>query len=165
MSRSLKEFLAENAARLQVEKQKSVVRRDEWTEAVDNLRNEVKNWLHESDPDGLFSVEETPVTIVEEGIGNYEVKGLTMTLGPRVIHLTPISRAVVDPWSDSAPRVFVGVRGRIDLTNGLKTYSLYRFQPDKNYPIYQWFIYDQDTYTNAFFDKDKFESVMQSLLE
>jgi hypothetical protein len=165
MSRSLKDYLAENAARLQAEKQKSVLRRDEWTEAVDHLRNKVKEWLHVSDPDGLFSVEETPVTIVEEGIGSYEVKGLTITLGPRVIHLTPISRAVVDPWSDSAPRVFVGARGRIDLTNGLKTYSLYRLQLDKNYPIYQWFIYDQDTYENDCFDQDKFESVMQSLLE
>jgi hypothetical protein len=85
MSRSLREYLAENADRLRVEKQRAVVRRDEWVAAVDELIVEIRRWLGESDPDHLFSVTEVPHTIDEEGIGHYEVKGLKIVLGPRVI--------------------------------------------------------------------------------
>jgi hypothetical protein len=41
MSRSLRDYLAENAAKLQAEKQKSVLRRDEWIKAVDRLRTPI----------------------------------------------------------------------------------------------------------------------------
>lgn len=165
MSRTLREFLRENAPRLKTDLQRALVRRDEWIAAVDRLRTDIWNWLHDSDPDGLFEFKEVVHTIVEEGIGAYHVNGLKVILGPRVIELVPVSRTVVEPWAPHAPTYVMGARGRVDLTNGLDTYSLYRVRPDEHHPVDAWFIFNRQTSTIDSLNQNSFETIFQDLLE
>src|SRR4051812_12099208 len=99
MSR-LKKFLAEHAEKLKVDQQEALKKRDEWVEAVGRLMEQIRGWLESSDPDHFLEVREETHKISERGIGTYEVSGLVIALGQRLVRVKPIARNVMGPLSD-----------------------------------------------------------------
>jgi hypothetical protein len=162
MSRSLKEFLAEQAERLESEQQKAAQCRDEWVAAVESLNQQVCAWIAASDPERILKTNQSQIVLREQGIGEYEIPGLVITLGTRIARLTPVARFALGPLPDTGVGRFLRTHGRVDFTNGLQTYSLYRqfIQPD------QWLIVDQDEpFRLDPFRQESFESALQGLLE
>ena len=159
---SLKEFLAEQADQLKGELSRAAAARDEWVAAVERLIAQVRGWIAEADPGRVLAIEERAVTIREEMIGSYEVPALTIILGVRSARVEPIARSVAGPLAATGaihvPRAF----GRVDLTNGLEKYMVFRTAKEPDGP---WVIVKQDGYRMNHFDRKSFEAALQSLFE
>ena len=160
--RSLKEFLEEEAEKLKTEPSKATLKRDEWVAAVDRLMEEILGWIGEADPNRILAVEERTVAIREEMIGSYEARALTIILGIRSVRVEPIARGVLGPLDRSGPHRPNRVFGRVDLTNGLEKYKIYRRSSGPDSP---WFITNEDGYEWRDFDRNAFEAAIQRLFE
>jgi len=62
------------------------------------------------------------VTRNEQGLGEYSLQGLKISVGDQSASVVPIARRVVEHLGDTDIRS----SGRADITNGLQTYGLYR---------------------------------------
>ena len=159
---TLKDFLAEQAERLQAHGLEAARRRDEWVDAVARLVEHIETWLGEADPGRILDVREHFFELREIKIGTYKVLGLSILLGPTAVYIEPIARFVAGPHSMTGrihvPRAF----GRVDLTNGLERFMIFRVETD---PEDRWIIIEQDGYVTRPFGREAFESALQSLLE
>lgn len=63
----------------------------------------------------------------ETRIGHYQLPVLSIRLGPREIQVKPISRDTIGTY-----RLPDRPHGRVDITNGVTTYRLYRLKDDQN---------------------------------
>ena len=159
---SLREFLDEQAEQLKNEPSKATATRDEWVAAVGRLIARVRDWIAEADPGHVLTIEDRTVTIREEMVGSYEVPALTIILGVRSVRVEPIARGVLGPLEQTKAYRPIRVFGRVDLTNGLEKYPVYRGSKE---PDSRWFITNQDGYESRTFDRDAFEAALQSLFE
>jgi hypothetical protein len=157
MSRTLKEFLAEQAEKHHTEFTETKPRREEWVTEVNRLVDQMEGWLREADPDGILDIEPQTVEKREQGLGFYKAKALTMRFGGREVRIHPVARFVV-----AAPAVVLPLgrpAGRIDITNGESRYSLYRIEDGRERT---WFIHNNGPLKR--FDRLTFESAVQDLL-
>ncbi len=98
---SLKDFIAERAEKLRSEEPYAAKKRDEWTAAVDRLSQRITEWLTLADPEQkILKLREHIYQLREEGIGSYEVSGLSIALGPREIRVEPIAKCRGTPVGD-----------------------------------------------------------------
>jgi hypothetical protein len=160
--RSLKEFLDEQAERLKTEPSKAAARRDEWVAAVERLMAQVRDWLAEADPNHVLAIEERTVKIREEMIGSYEVPALTIILGLRSVRVEPIARNVMGPLEQTGAFRVIRVFGRVDLTNGLEKYMIFRRAKELDGP---WDVVKEDAYPMQPFNHASFEAAIQDLFE
>lgn len=161
--KSLKDFLAEQGERLQTHELKAAERRDEWVGAVDRLLGRIIDWLREADPGGLLEVRMHSIQIREVGIGMYMVHALSVELGPTEIRIEPIARNVAGPQSMTGLISIAKAYGRVDMTNGLEKFMIFRTSDKSDED--RWIVIEQDRYQMQPFDRGTFESAFQSLLE
>ena len=160
---SLKDFIAERVEKLRTEKPQADKKRDEWVDAVDRLNQQISEWLTQADPDhNVLEVCERPYQLREEGIGTYEVRGLSIGLGTREVRVEPIARNVAGPLSATGVIQVNRAYGRVDLTDGLKKFMIFRVEKD---PEDRWKIIEQDGFQMQTFDQSAFEEALKSLLE
>jgi hypothetical protein len=159
---SLKEFIAEQAEKLRAELPRAAGKRDEWVAAVDRLNELIKGWLEQADPERVLEVQVRPYQLREEGIGSYEVRGLSIGLGPREVRVEPIARHVAGPLSSTGVISVHRAYGRVDLTDGLKTFMIFRVEKD---PQDRWNIIEQDGFRMQPFEQSAFEEAFKSLME
>jgi hypothetical protein len=159
---TLQDFLAEQAEKLKDTQQEALQRRDEWVASVERLNELIRGWLRASDPNHILDVREEPHEIREQGIGFYTVPGLVIALGPRLVRVVPIARNVVGPLSDTGAVHVIRAYGRVDLTDGLSKYLMYRVERE---PGDRWSIIEEDRYRLEPLDQRAFEAALQSLLE
>src|SRR5271155_578266 len=121
---SFQEFLHKKA-----EEQRQISRRDlrdEWILAVDRLTALIANWLHESDPEGLLDLIPLTFDKAEKGLGAYKIQGLQIGVGDLAVKVVPVARLV----AGSSNIVGEQVAGRVDITNGIKKFILWRIIKD-----------------------------------
>jgi hypothetical protein len=126
MSTTFKEFLQQQAKKHQAEAPTI----DEWRGAIDRLFNQIRQWLKDSDPDRFIEVKENQEDITEPGLGRYRVPRLDIRAFGKWIGIIPKARktvATAQPPQKSAPE---RAEGRIDITDELRRYVLYRFLQD-----------------------------------
>jgi hypothetical protein len=124
MSATLKQFLHEQAQK----NQDGRATVDEWRSAIERLFSQIRAWLKESDPDGVIEVEQNEEYINEPGLGRYRVPRLNLRVLGKWIGIIPKARRTVGsakPPQKSAPE---RADGRIDITDELRRYVLYRFR-------------------------------------
>jgi hypothetical protein len=160
--KSFRDFLAEQAERIPDQETKAAKRRDEWIASLTRLNDRIKDWLQQDDPNHVLSVEDLTYKLREEGIGEYEVNGLSIGLGPRYVRLQPVARTVAGPLSSTGVVHIPRAYGRVDMTDGLRKFMLFRVETE---PQDSWRIIEQDGYKVLPFDQQSFESALQSLLE
>jgi hypothetical protein len=129
---------------------------------VDRVNKQITDWLMQADPDQkLIKVNQQPYELREVGIGTYQVNGLWITIGSRLIRVEPIARNVAGPHSSTGivhiPRAY----GRIDLTDGLQRFMIFRVEKDPDH----WNIIEQDSYRMHSFGQTSFEEACKRLLE
>jgi hypothetical protein len=160
--RSLKEFLDEQAGSKESRIAKATAKRDEWVNALGQLNARIKGWIDQADVQRVLRVEMVGYPIREEGIGDYDAPGLNIVLEPWTVEVKPIARFVAGPLAATGaihvPRAF----GRVDLTNGLEKYMIFRTAKELDGP---WIIVKQDGYRMSEFDQQSFEAALQSLFE
>ncbi|MCI0638387.1 MAG: hypothetical protein L0Y70_04890 [Gemmataceae bacterium] len=126
MSATLKEFLHEKAQKHQAEMNAGKAIVDEWRTSIEQLFRQIREWLKESDPQGLIEIEENQAEIKEPGLGFYRVPRLDFRAFGKWIGIIPKARNTVgtaNPPQKSAPK---RAEGRVDI----RRYVLYRFKED-----------------------------------
>ena len=159
---SLKEFLKEQAENLRTQEPERAKKRDEWVAAVDRLCNQIKEWLAQADAEKVLTVQGRSYERREEGIGSYTVSGISISLGPRHVDVVPVARKVVGPLSTTGVIYVPRAYGRVDLSNGLEKFMLFRVERE---PEDRWSIVGQDRPQMERLDQSTFEAAFQSLLE
>lgn len=127
MSTTFQEFLHEKAQKHQAEVNaaKGVV--DEWRTAIDRLFAQIRQWMKQSDSDGLIEIEEGVEEVREPGLGVYRVPRLNICAFGKWIGVIPKARRTLGrakPPQKSAPQ---RAEGRVDITDELRRY---RFKED-----------------------------------
>jgi hypothetical protein len=159
---SLKEFLASEAEKLRSEQTEALTKRQEWIASVGRLLDRIKDWLAEADPRGILMIEEAPLRLSQQGVGTYEIPILTIGLGPREVRVKPVARFVAAPLRVTGRMQVPRAYGRVDMTNGLDRYMIFRVQME---PDDRWTIIEENGPLMKPFDQDSFESAFKSLLE
>jgi hypothetical protein len=159
---SLKEFLASEAEKLASERSVAMKKRDEWVESVGRLLAQIEVWLHQADSGQILTYKKGNLTLREVGIGTYDVPFLLIELGAREVSIKPVARFVAGPLSSTGSMHILRSYGRVDMSNRLYKYMLFRSEKD---PVDRWVIIEEDGYRTQPFDQDSFESAFQSLLE
>ncbi len=159
---SFTEFLESQAGQIEAYKSRAIQSRDEWTTALNDLRDRVRGWLAEDDPNGRLEINTRPVHLREIGIGSYEAPGLSIGLGLTEVRVEPVARTVTAPYSMTGIVYIPKAFGRVDLTNSVDRYMMFRTEKTTEG---RWFIIKQDGYNWERLDRTTFESALQDLLE
>jgi hypothetical protein len=135
-------------------------RRSEWLGAINRLYDQIREWLREADPEGLLDIVPYQVSRTEPILGTYDAPALQILLGPAEAQVVPMGREVrrynLRGPSDAA----TDVAGRVDITDGLRTYNLFR---EKRRAGDRWQVCDE---RNRFTDlnRQEFERILEELL-
>lgn len=159
---TLREFLASEAEKLRGEQANAMARRDEWIASVGRLLAQIQSWLAQADSDHVLSIDDTPVRVSEQGLGTYEIAALTVGLGAREVRIRPVARSVGTPLRVSSMLHVPRAHGRVDMTNGLDRFLLFRVEVK---PEDRWMIVEQDGPLAAPLDRSSFETALLRLLE
>ena len=128
MTTAFREFLHQQAGKHQAEANAGKATVDEWRAAIERLFLQIRAWLKESDPEGLIEIEQSQEEVREPGLGRYRVPRLNLRAFGKWIGIIPKARKTVgttQPPQKSAPE---RAAGRVDMTDELRRYVLYRFQ-------------------------------------
>jgi hypothetical protein len=160
MTTGLRDFLRLQAEKHQAEARAGRATVEEWRAAIDHLFAQIRNWLAESDPEGIIEIKEGKQTLTESGLGRYEVPRLDLRAFEKWIGIIPKARKTVGsatPPQRSAPK---RAAGRVDITDELHRYVLYRFQEDGGDV---WLIDDLKSEPKPL-DQEEFERALMSYL-
>jgi len=161
MASTFKEFLRQQAEKHGAEAQarKAVV--EEWRSAIERLYAQVRGWLKGSDPGGAIEIEVSEEDVTEPGLGRYRVPRLDLRAFGKWVGLIPKARKTVGTAQPPQKRAPERAAGRVDITDELRRYVLYRFQEDGSDV---WLIDDLKSGPKPL-DQDAFESALMSYLQ
>jgi hypothetical protein len=161
MTTTFKNFLRQQAEKHQAEARAGKATVEEWRAAVERLFAQMRAWLAESDPGGgIIEIEESQEDVREPGLGRYQVPRLNLRAFGKWIGIIPKARNTVGtakPPQKSAPE---RAAGRVDVTDELRRYVLYRFQEDGRDV---WMLDDLSSEPKPL-DQEAFERALMSYL-
>jgi hypothetical protein len=110
----------------------------EWRRACSALFARLIEWLKE-EADGEIRVDLQDVELAEAALGVYSIPKLRITIGDDSAEVVPLGRDVI---AHIQVRIDLDVRasGRLDLTNGIGKYPLYRCVVDGED---NWYLFDE----------------------
>jgi hypothetical protein len=161
MTTAFREFLRRQAEKHQAEVRSGKATVEEWRSAVEQLFAQLRAWLKESDPEGVIQIEEHHQDVSEKGLGRYRIPRLDLRALGKWVGIIPKARKTVGtahPPQNSAPQ---RAAGRVDITDELRRYVLYRFQEDG---CDVWLIDDLESEPKPL-DQDAFEKALMSYLQ
>jgi hypothetical protein len=161
MSTGFTEFLRDQAAKQEATIQAGKVVVEEWRTAVEQLFARIRGWLADSDPDGIIRIEQKEHETTEKDLGRYRVPRLDLRVLDKWIGIIPKARKTVAsarPPQKSAPQ---RATGRVDITDELRRYVLYRFPQDDAEDL--WLIDDLRSEPKPL-DQQAFETALMSYL-
>jgi len=161
MTTTLKDFLRQEAEKHQAEVVAGKATVDEWRAAIERLFAQLRAWLKESDPQGVLEIKQELLAVTEQGLGRYSVPRLDIRAFGKWVGIIPKARKTVrtaKPPQKSAPE---RAAGRVDITDELRRYVLYRFQEDGRDV---WLIDDLQSEPKPL-DQEAFERALMSYLQ
>jgi len=162
---TLREFLTSKADEYGVRGRNQ--RRKEWLGAVDRLFVQLQSWMREADPEGLLDVIRYDVSRTERDYGTYDAPALQVRFGPEEVSVEPIYghpplSLTFDQGQMASSPDLGGADisgGRVDASNGLRTYHLFRERGDE---ADAWWIWDGDRFAKL--DPASFGRILKDLL-
>ncbi len=155
---TLSEFLKSHSEKHRTQAKAEELRK-EWVGAVERLMQQLKAWIRDADTERVIEIRDQQHDVEEESLGPYTAPALLLLLDGRIVIVSPKGRQVVGRPRGIEPQP----QGRVDLTNRLSTYSLYRVvnggQDEK------WLIVDDQGSAPRPFDRKAFEDALQSLFK
>jgi hypothetical protein len=101
-------------------------RRGEWLGAIHRLLDQIRDWLRQSDPEGVLDVEPYEVSRTEHELGTYDAPALKIRLGAAEVNVLPMGRDVPFMAIRGASGTPAEFAGRVDISDGFRKYNLYR---------------------------------------
>ena len=160
MTTAFRDFLQQQAEKHLAEVRAGKATVDEWRAAVERLFAQMRAWLQESDPGGVVEIEEAQQDVTEPGLGRYRVPRLNLRAFGKWIGIIPKARKTVGSASPSPKSAPQRAAGRVDMTDELRRYVLYRFQEDGREA---WMIDDLESGPKPL-DQAAFERALMSYL-
>jgi len=163
MSTSLREFLKQKATLYAAESEKNRELIEEWQAAVERLFTLLEGWLRAVDPDGFIEHERSQIEVAEPGLGRYPISRLNLRAFGNWVGLIPKARKTIKTASPPQGDVPERATGRVDITDEIRRYVLYRFTRDDRD---EWYI--DDTATDSGLQPltpERFESALLSYFQ
>lgn len=155
---TLEKFLQSTAEKRRNSAADLNAKRGQWIAAVRDLVQKLKGWTEESDRESkVLTIRVETVQIAEEELGTYNASELVITLDPTKVRVTPIGCKVVGGYDDGG--IFIRAEGRVDITDGVRKYILYRIAATNS-----WKVVDPQTYVVKDFEREDFEKILEALL-
>lgn len=158
MSKSLKEFLTEQAEQIRSEEEANKAEVTKWEAAIRRLIDQIEAWLKDSDPEGILDIRREAVDLAEDPIGRYQPLSLQIWMGGHHANVMPVALSVIGPSQKPGEGRW---RGRVDVDGPSDSFSLYRFVHADGRE--DWLIRDEENYTLSPLDREKFESMFMRL--
>jgi hypothetical protein len=133
-------------------------RREEWIAAIGRLLDQLRAWLAESDPEHLLDVVQLELEKVEPGLGLDKAPSLEIGVGDAKVRVVPVGRNVVgavDAHGNGGARA----EGRVDVTDGVRKYILYRVIRDGQD---HWYALNE-AFKATPLDRERLEAILQDL--
>lgn len=130
MSTTLRDFLKQKSAEYAAESERNRHVIEEWQTAVDKLLGQLEAWLSAADPGGVIQRERSRTEVSEPSLGRYPISRLNVQAFGKWVGVIPKARKTVKrapPQQASAPE---RATGRVDITDEIRRYVLYRFTRD-----------------------------------
>jgi hypothetical protein len=164
MSTDFRDFLRQQAEKYQAEIAAGKADVEDWRAAVERLFSQMRAWIKDSDPQGFIEIKESSQNITEPGLGRYQVPRLDLYTFRQWIGIIPKARrtmATAKPPRKSVPEP---AAGRVDITDEVRRYILYRFREDGQD---MWMIDDLESMESKPkpFDREAFEKALMSYLQ
>jgi hypothetical protein len=134
-------------------------RREEWIAAVGRLMAQIRAWLSESDPNRLLDILSLTVEKWEPSLGRCELPSLRIGVGEKAVRVDPIGRDALG-FLKLRQQAEMSVAGRVDITDGIRGYILYRALPEGKEI---WYALDE-RFEAAILDRSRLEQILQDLL-
>jgi hypothetical protein len=143
--------------------------RDEWLGALHRLLVQIRDWLNESDPEGILEYVTYDVERVEGRLGVYDAPALKIRLNADFAEVLPVGRSVPLPYyvqdqlSVPSNRQAWGdlSGGRVDITNGERKHILLRSTQGGQD---RWYAVMKDVTPPLPFDRACLEGILKDLL-
>jgi hypothetical protein len=160
MSTPFREFLKEKATAYAVQAKETEQVIVEWRAAVDRLFEQLRGWLRTSDPDEIINYDITQADVAEPGLGRYQVSRLNLRAFGKWVSLIPKARKTVKRAHPQQPGAPEQATGRVDITDEIRRYVLYRFSRDGRD---EWHIHDTAKNNDLqLLTPERFESALMS---
>ncbi|MBY0521987.1 MAG: hypothetical protein K2R98_01225 [Gemmataceae bacterium] len=160
MATTLKDFLQQEAEKQRAEASSAKAVIEEWRVSIERLFAQMRAWLKESDPNGVIEIEESQEVVNEPGLGRYRVPRLDLHALGDWIAIIPKARRTIGKATPPQKTVPERATGRVDITNEVHRYVLYRFQ-DNGREL--WMINDLQS-ESKLLDQAAFENALMSYL-
>jgi hypothetical protein len=165
MQTSFQEFLRQKLEGSNWKDRKGL--RTEWLGALNRLLDQIRDWIRESDPEGVIEIVAYEVVRAEERLGVYDAPAFKIRLNTDDADVLPMGRFVPRPYSLDVhasqafqPRSdFSG--GRVDITNGERRHLLLRSIDDGQD---RWFALMRGQSTPIPFDRACLERILEDVL-
>lgn len=154
---TFREFLKQKSTELGQPERRQ--RREEWVSAVGRLREQIRAWLAESDPDGVLAILPYEDDCIEPSLGVYRVPMLRITLGNEGVDVVPVARnslGIVELRNGEEVRP----QGSVDVTDGVVKIHLHRTLQDGQE---RWLVEGED-YKADPLSKEKLEQILLGFL-
>jgi hypothetical protein len=161
MTTVFSQFLRQQAEKFQAEARAGKDTVDEWRAAIEKLFARIRAWLAESDPDAIIQIKERKHEVTEAGLGRYEVPRLDLHALGKWVGIIPKARNTVASARPPLPSAPGEAAGRVDMTDEVQRYVLYRFQREGGED--QWVIDDLRSEQRPL-DQRAFEEALMSYL-
>jgi hypothetical protein len=141
--------------------------RGEWLAALHRLFDQVREWLHEADPDDVLEIVPYEVERVEERLGIYDAPALKIRLGTDAVEILPVGRYAIGPLAPQILKGLLGAEGtggpaagRVDITNGERKHLIMRSIEDGQD---RWYAVNEQAQVTLF-DRSRLEAILLDLL-
>ena len=167
MQTSFQEFLRQKVEGSDWKDRKGL--RTEWLEALNRLLDQIRDWLRESDPEGVIEIVTYEVQRVEDRLGVYDAPALKIRLNTDSAEVLPMGRFVPMPLSLQNLLFIPGNRerwgnlsgGRVNVTNGERRHLLLRSIDDGQD---HWYALMSGQSTPIPLDRGRLEAILEDLL-
>jgi len=154
MALTLKDVLRDHSARHSAQDEKNRTMIDEWRVAVEGLFAQLREWLKTSDPAGILRIEQAETEVHEPSLGRYRIPRLDLHSAGKWIGIIPKARKTIKTAPPPRKDVPERATGRVDITDELRRFVLYRFDTDG------WTIEDTVTDQLQLLTQETFESAL-----
>jgi hypothetical protein len=158
---TFRDFLRQQAEKHQAEVEAGKAIVDEWRTAIVRLFTQLRAWLSQSDTEGFIEIDEKQQEVNEPGLGRYRVPRLDLRAFGKSIWILPKARKTVGTAKLPHKTTSQRAAGRVDMTDELRRYVLYRFQ-ENNHDV--WLIDDLESEPKPL-DQETFEKALMSYLQ
>jgi hypothetical protein len=159
MATSFEEFLQKKAEEFGHFEQ--VRQREEWIAALRHLYDSIAAWLVEADPGHLLKMSVyDELDHFDSTFGPYAAPIMKISLGRAEVHIKPVGRRVIG-FARVTPGEKSRIEGRVDISNGVRKYILYRMI-DTESGQETWCVPDDEGRIEAL-GRAKLEAILQDL--